>query len=123
MDIIKKTFIIFGVCYISDIVSKFLPFPFPGSVLSMIFLFLLLISGAVKPKAIESVADFLLGNMAIVFITATVSIISYIDVLKNIWLEFLIICIASTILTFAATCYSVKLTVYLISKRKEKKDA
>ena len=120
MDLIKKTFIIFAICFLGNIISKCLPFPFPGSVLAMILLFVCLVMRAIKPKQIESVADFLLGNMSLAFIPATVSIISYIDVLKNIWLEFLIICIVSTLVTFAATCYSVKFTVYIMNKRKER---
>ena len=60
MDLIKKTFIIFAICFLGNIISKCLPFPFPGSVLAMILLFVCLVMRAIKPKQIESVADFLL---------------------------------------------------------------
>ena len=118
MDLIKKTFIIFAICLLGNIISKCLPFPFPGSVLAMIILFLCLVFKIIKPKQIESVADFLLGNMALFFVPATVSIVSYIDVLKSILPRFLIICVLSTVITFVATAYSVKLTVYIINKLK-----
>lgn len=121
MNILRKAFILFLICFGSDMIALYLPFPFPGSVLAMLFLFVFLCFGVVKPAHVEPVSDFFLKNMALVFIPATVSIISYIDVLKSIWWQFLIICIASTIITFLCTAYSVKLTIYLINKLKEKK--
>lgn len=120
MDLFKKTLIIFGICFVCDIIASYLPFPFPGSVLSMIVLFLCLFFGLIKVKQLEPVSDFLLKNMALVFIPSTVSIISYVDVLKNIVWQFLLICIATTIITFVCTAYAVKLTIYLMNKRKEK---
>lgn len=96
----------------------FLPFPFPGSVLAMIILFVLLVLGVVKARQVEPVADFLLKNMSFVFLPATVSIITYLDVFKGIVWKFLFICIVTTIITFACTAYSVRLTVYLMNKAK-----
>ncbi|MBR5614905.1 MAG: CidA/LrgA family protein [Clostridia bacterium] len=120
MKLFKKTLILFVVCFISDIIAYFLPFPFPGSVLAMIITFLLLLSGLVKVRQIEPVSDFLVKNMAFVFLPSTVSIVSYLDVFQSILWQFLLICIVTTFITFVCTAYSVKLTVYLINKRKEK---
>ena len=120
MKLFKKTLILFVVCFISDIIAHFLPFPFPGSVLAMIITFLLLLSGLVKVRQIEPVSDFLVKNMAFVFLPSTVSIVSYLDVFQSILWQFLLICIVTTFITFVCTAYSVKLTVYLINKRKEK---
>ncbi len=121
MNILKKVFILFGVCFISDIISHFLPFPFPGSVLAMVLVFLLLFFGILKPSHFEPVSDFLAQNMGLVFVPATVAIVSYVDVLRNIWWQFLLICIVTTVITFAATAYAVKLTIRLIGKAKEAK--
>ncbi len=121
MNILRKAFILFLICFGCDMLALYLPFPFPGSVLAMLFLFVFLYFGVVKPAHVEPVSDFFLKNMALVFIPATVSIISYVDVLKSIWWQFLVICIATTIIIFLCTAYSVKLTIYLINKLKEKK--
>ncbi len=120
MKLFKKTLILFVVCFISDIIAYFLPFPFPGSVLAMIITFLLLLSGLVKVRQIEPVSDFLVKNMAFVFLPSTVSIVSYLDVFQSILWQFLLICVVTTFITFVCTAYSVKLTVYLINMRKEK---
>ncbi len=118
MNILKKAFLIFGICLLSDIFSYFLPFPFPGSVLAMILMFLCLKFNVIKPHQVEPVSDFFAHNMALVFVPATVSIISYVEVLKSILWQFLLICIVTTVITFLATAYSVSLTSYLLNKRK-----
>ncbi len=119
MKIFAKTIILFVLFMISDVIAGFLPFPFPGSILAMIILFFMLLLGIVKAKNLEPVSDFLLKNMPLLFIPPTVSIISYLDILKSVLWQFLAVCILSTVVTFALTAYSVKLTVYLMNKRKE----
>ncbi len=118
MEILKKLCLVFLICFVGDVISKLLPFPFPGSVLAMVILFIFLLTGIIKPKKLEPVSGFLLDNMALTFVPPTVSIISYIDILKDILWQFLFICIATTIITFVCTAYSVKLTIYLLNKVK-----
>lgn len=122
MKIFKKTLILFIVCFVSDIIAFYLPFPFPGSVLAMIITFLLLLTGFVKVRQIEPVSNFFVKNMAFVFLPSTVSIIAYLDILRNIIWQFLIVCVVTTFVTFFCTAYAVKLTVYLLNKRKEKNE-
>jgi len=122
VKVFKKTLILFVVCFISDIIALYLPFPFPGSVLAMIITLLLLLTGFVKVRQLEPVSDFFVKNMAFVFLPSTVSIVSYLDILSSIVWEFLVVCIITTFVTFFCTAYSVKLTVYLLNKRKEKKE-
>ena len=45
--------IVFLICLIGEIISLILPFPFPGSVIAMILLFLLLLFGALKVEHIR----------------------------------------------------------------------
>lgn len=122
MKLFKKTLILFIVCFVSDIIAYYLPFPFPGSVLAMIITFLLLLSGFVKVRQIEPVSNFLVNNMGFVFLPSTVSIVLYIDVLNTVLWKFLIICIATTFITFICTAYAVVLTSKLLNKIKEKKE-
>ena len=58
MKLLSKILIFFLICFGCNIISIYLPFPFPGSVLSMIVLFLCLTFGAIKLKHIDDVADF-----------------------------------------------------------------
>lgn len=44
--------------------------------------------------------------------------INYLDILKANWLPLLLICVLTTVITFAATAYSVRFTMYLLSRGK-----
>ena len=119
MKIIRQIGIIFTVCWLSQVIAEFLPFDFPASVIGMIFLFICLVTGLLKIEHIQEKSDFLLGNMAFFFVPAGVSIMNYFDILKSSAVQLLIICIVSTVITFAVTAYSVKLTMKLIDRRKK----
>ena len=117
MKIIYQIGIIFSLCWVSQIVEKLLPFDFPASVIGMVLLFVLLSCKVLKVEHIREKSDFLLANMAFFFVPAGVSIINYFDVLSTAW-KLLFICLITTILTFAATAGSIKLTLKLMRKKK-----
>lgn len=117
MKIIRQIGIIFTVCWLSQLIAEFLPFDFPASVIGMIFLFICLLTGLLKIEHIQEKSDFLLGNMAFFFVPAGVSIMNYFDILRSSALQLLIICVVSTVITFAVTAYSVRLTMRLLDRR------
>ena len=119
MKIIKQIGIIFSVCWISLLIEKLFPGIFPASIIGMILLFLCLAAGILKIEHIQEKADFLLENMAFFFIPAGVSIINYMDILKNAVVQLIIVCVVSTVITFAVTAYTVRFTMYLLRKRKK----
>ena len=119
MKIICQIAIIFTICWISQIVEAVLPFPFPASVIGMVLLLILLLVRALKVDHIREKSDFLLSNMAFFFIPAGVSIINYFDILASNLIPLLVICLVSTLLTFAVTVWAVRLTRYLMDRRKK----
>ena len=121
MKIIKQIGIILTVCWVSLVIEKILPFAFPASVIGMILLLICLMAGILKMEHIQEKADFLLENMAFFFIPAGVSIINYFDVLKNSVIQLIVICVVSTVVTFAVTAYTVTFTIRLMNRRKEEK--
>ena len=121
MKIIKQIGIIFTVCWVSLVIEKILQFAFPASVIGMILLLICLMAGILKMEHIQEKADFLLENMAFFFIPAGVSIINYFDVLKNSVIQLIVICVVSTVVTFAVTAYTVTFTIRLMNRRKEEK--
>lgn len=122
MKIIRQIGIIFTVCWLSILVEKILPFAFPASVIGMILLFICLLTGVLKIEHIQEKADFLLENMAFFFVPAGVSIINYFDVLESTWIQLVVICVISTVVTFAVTAWSVKLTVRLLGRLRERRE-
>lgn len=112
MNILGKLGILFGVCLVGEAVSKILPFPFPGSIVSMMILLVLMLAKVIKVKYIEEPAQFLLSNLLFFFIPSGVSIIRYYDLIKDNIVAIFIICVATTILTFSATAYTIKFVIW-----------
>lgn len=122
MNILKQIAIVFVICFIGESISAFLPFAFPGSVIAMVLLFFCLLFKIVKEEKIRSISDFLLKNMTLLFIPATVSIIEYTELLKSVLWRFLFICCVSTVICFLCTAYSVKATMYIMEKIRKGKE-
>lgn len=100
MRVLRQISLIFLICLICEWVASLLPFPFPGSVLSMVVLFILFVLKILKPESVKETSGLLLGNMMLVFVPSFVSIMNYFDVLRHIAVQFILIIIVSTIVTF-----------------------
>jgi len=100
--------LLFGVCLLGQVISIFLPIPFPGTILSMIILFFLLFFHVIKVDHIQQKADFLLKNMSFFFIPAGIGILSSFELIRSSILPLLAIVIVTTILTFGATALTVQ---------------
>lgn len=108
MKLILQIATVFLICFIGEFISAVLPFPFPSSVIGMILLFLLLMIKAIRTEQINDFTNFMLKNMAFFFIPSGVGIIEHYIHIKGIILPFLLICIGTTVITFAATAYTIK---------------
>lgn len=116
MGIISEFAIIFAVCFVGEGISAMLPFAFPGSVISMLILLLLLLSGALKENRIDRASSFLLENTGLFFLPAGVGIMNYFDVLRSELLPVLIIIVLTTPLVYAAAAWSVQLVMRLMQR-------
>ena len=119
MKIIKQIGIVMGLCWISLVMEKLLPFSFPASVIGMILLLICLFTGILKLEHIREKSDFLMSNMAFFFIPAGVSMINYLDILMENLVPILVISIVSTFVTFIAAALSIRLTLKLMNGRKQ----
>ena len=75
MKILTQLAVLLLICFVGEGIALLLPIPFPASVISMVLLFLLLCTGALKLRQIEDAAEFLTKNMAFFFIPAGVEIL------------------------------------------------
>lgn len=123
MKILMQMAIIFFICLLGELISALLPIPFPASVIGMILVFLLLLSGPLKVYHISKQTDFLLSNMVLFFIPPAVGIIENIHYLDGKLLIFLFICIFSTVVTFAITAWTVTAVMKWEELRKERRHA
>ena len=116
MEIILQFGLIAAVCLSGVVVQSLLPFFFPANVAAMLILFILLSVKAVRENHIHKASDFLIKNMAFFFIPAGVDIINSLSILSKHLLEFVFICLISTVLTFLATAYTIKFVIWLMRK-------
>ncbi len=109
MNMIRQLAMIAALCLAGEFLSILIPIAIPGSIIGLILLLILFLSHAVKPSALDTAGEWLLSNMAVFFVPAAVSLLSEVSVLAENGLAIFVICIVSTVLTFAATAYTVKL--------------
>lgn len=122
MKILLQLAGIFILCLVGEGISDVLPFAFPGSAIAMILLLLGFLFKVIKPSAVEETGNFLLGNMAVFFVPASVGLMECFGKIQSALIPFFLICILSTILTFAATAYTVRLTIFLQNKSRERRE-
>lgn len=103
--------IVFAICLLGEWIASLLPFVFPSSVISMILLFLLLLIGLLKVEHIREKTDFLLKNMAFFFIPSGVALMEQTELLKGKILPLLLICLLTTIITFAVSAFTIRLVM------------
>ncbi len=95
---LKGLVIIFAAYLVGELVSRLLGSLFPGSILGMLLLFVLLQMGVVKEDSIKGICNFVLSNMMMLFVPITVGImVSYEMILDN-WLAVVVTLIISTIM-------------------------
>ena len=116
MKLLTQIAVLFGICLLGKTISVLLPFAFPATVISMILLFILLVSGLLKTNQIQTTANFLLKNMALFLIPPGVGIISSLELLEKNIVPFLLIVLIPTIITFAAAAYTVQGVMWLQNK-------
>lgn len=116
MDTLRQLSLLFALYLLAVWVCGLLPFAFPASVLGMILLLLLLLTGAVKPRQVEKGADLLLQNMMFLFVPAGVSILEYFPLIRDKVPVLILIALVTLVVTLAAAAFTVRVTAALLGK-------
>lgn len=107
--------IILGVTYLGVIFKEILRIPLPATIVAMGIMFFLVYKRYLPLERIEKTSNFLLGNMTILFIPATVKIYEYLSVLKTEFFKLIILLIVTTVVTMMVTA---KVVHILIERKK-----
>ena len=116
MDTLRQLSLLFALYLLAVWVCGLLPFAFPASVLGMILLLLLLLTGVVKPRQVERGADLLLQNMMFLFVPAGVSILEYFPLIRDKVPVLILIALVTLVVTLAAAAFTVRITAALLGK-------
>lgn len=103
MKLLKELLTILCIYFLGEFLSSTFNLPIPGNILGMIILLILLLTNIVKLESISSVSNFFLDHLAFFFIPAGVGLLTSIAVVKDIWIQFLLICFISTIIVIVVT--------------------
>lgn len=109
LKLLRQVGIIVSICFIGELVHRFLNIPIPGNVIGLLLLFLCLQMKIIKLSMIEEFSTFLLDHLAFFFIPAGVGLIASTKVLSGKWLGFLSICLITTFLVMGITGHTVQL--------------
>lgn len=111
MRVMGEISIIFGICLLSEGIAALFPFTFPASVISLLILAVLLLTGAVKPRHIQMLSVFFIANMGMFFIPSLVGTLEYAEILKARFIPFLVITLATTPVVYLVTAWTVQLLI------------
>lgn len=121
MKILLQLAVIFSICLAGDFISSLLPFTFPGSIIAMLILLILLLCKAIKPCQLEESGSFLQKNMAFFFLPANVSIMEKFNIVSSVLWQIIFISIISLLVTFIVASYSAELAILIQNKIKSRK--
>ena len=125
MKVFKQLTLIIAFSLLGVLISYLLSLAkinFPGSLIGMVLLFLFLLIGLVKVRSVDEVSKFFIDNMGIFFVPGAVLILNKLELISEIWWKLTIIILVAFVVSFTATYFSVKLTLYLQNKRQIKKE-
>lgn len=103
MNKIGQFFLICGFWQAGERLSPLLPIKIPGSILGMLLLYGLLLSGTVKLKHVEDCSNAFLKHLAFFFVPPSIALIATWDLLKTHGLHLIAIIVISTLLIMAIT--------------------
>ncbi len=103
MKFIRQLAILLTFCFVSEVLHEIIPLPIPGSIYGMVLLFAALQCGLVKLSSISESAHFFVDVMTITFIPSAASLLICWDILKPVFLPYVIITFISTFLAFGVT--------------------
>ncbi|MBM7621381.1 holin-like protein [Bacillus tianshenii] len=106
--------------WIGVLIQRTFEIPVPGSIIGMLLLFFLLLSGIVKDRLLDEGSGLLLRYMPLFFVPATVGVIRYPDVFAGKGSLILLALLLSTFLVMVISGLVGQKAVELADKRKKR---
>ncbi len=113
MKYMKQLGIIMFVTLIGEILRYFIPLPIPASIYGLCLMEVLLITKVIKLEQVKEAGLFLIDIMPLMFIPASVGIMTSWGALKDMWFQISVAIILSTIIVMVV---SGRVTQFLISR-------
>ena len=109
--VLKAIMIVFGCLFLGQVIVGLFDLPLPPSVIGLILLFLALQTGLVKLTTIEKLAKVLMDYLVLLVVPACISIMQYLDIIRDDFWVLIIGVSVSTILVLLTSAL-----IYLAKK-------
>ena len=123
MKYIRQFGIILLLSFLGELLHALIPLPVPASIYGIVLLFTALETHIIKVDAIRETSAFLLEIMPMLFVPAGVGLLEKWDVLRPVWLPFVVIVVVSTFTVFAAAGRVTQRVMRLRQRKEAWKDA
>lgn len=121
MKYIYQIGIIGGISLAAELFYACLPFPVPASVYGLLILLFLLMTKIIKTEQIETVADWLLNIMPLLFIGPSVGLIQASDAVGGQVTALVLMCVCSTVGVMIVTSLSAQAVIRFKKKKQHKR--
>lgn len=103
MNYLKEFVILCACLLLGSLTRRIINFPIPEAVYGMIYLFLALRFGILKPQEVEKTANGILTNLAFLFVPVGAGIMQNYDIIQGKLLVLLLIILVGTAITMIIT--------------------
>ena len=126
MKLVREILWIIFFTFVGELLNKLLPFPVPAGVYGLILMLVFLMSGIIRLDEVERTGNFLLETMSIMFLPASVGIMTVSKILLPVLFPYMVIIFISTFIVMTVTGLSAEWilgrTESAEERKKEKKN-
>ncbi|SDI04824.1 CidA/LrgA family protein [Alteribacillus bidgolensis] len=106
LEKITQWLILLGIYFIGSSLSNIFHLPLPGSIIGMMLLFVLLLSGLFKLQWVEKVAQLHLKHMTLLFIPFIVGVFLSLDIFRVQGWKLLFVLVITSLIVLLGTAYT-----------------
>ena len=103
MKLVREVLWIIFFTFVGELLNKLLPLPVPSGVYGLILMLIFLMRGLIRLDEVEGAGNFLLETMSIMFLPASVGIMTVSKILMPVLLPYLVIIFLSTFIVMSVT--------------------
>ncbi len=119
--ILKQVVIILSALFLGYALSLGLQVPIPANVIGFAILFAALCFGIVKLRHVDKVSDFIIKYLAVFFVTPTIGIMQYFDLIGKQFFSIVLPLMLSILIGFFTAAKVTELCIGLGERRRRKK--
>ena len=119
MKYIKQFGIILIFSFVGEVLNYLIPLPIPASIYGIILMFLSLEFKIITLSAVKETSRFMIEIMPIMFIPAAVGLMESWDILKDVWLQYILITIISTVVVMGTAGKTTKMIIRRKAQKRE----